>query len=274
MRVISLSTIPSRFEEIGPTLETLLTQTGHIDEVRLYVPQVYRRFPDYDGSVPKVPTGISIFRPDHDLGPASKILFAAKDLRDTDAQILFCDDDQIYGADWAEKLFEEQAKRPNECVALFGKLLSPEAGRTTCGREGATRRNSNFDWQYRVAKVRHQLSRLGGSPLLAPSRRRIGKSGYADILLGYGGVVVRPQFFDERSYTIPPVLWSVDDFWLSGMLARNDVPIWLPADFFAPLGSDAGNIESLFSATIDNADRTAANAACVRYMQETFGVWQ
>ncbi|EAS51101.1 conserved hypothetical protein [Aurantimonas manganoxydans SI85-9A1] len=274
MRVISLSTIPSRFEEIGPTLETLLTQTGHIDEVRLYVPQVYRRFPDYDGSVPKVPTGISIFRPDHDLGPASKILFAAKDLRDTDAQILFCDDDQIYGADWAEQLFEEQAKRPNECVALFGKLLSPETGRTTCGREGATRRNSNFDWQYRVAKLRHQLSRLGGSPQLAPSRRRIGKSGYADILLGYGGVVVRPRFFDEQSYTIPPVLWSVDDFWLSGMLARNGVPIWLPADFFAPLGSSASDIESLFSATIDNADRKAANAACVRYMQETFGVWQ
>ena len=44
------------------------------------------------------------------------------------------------------------------------------------------------------------------------------KAGFADILQGLGGVVVRPDFFDDEAFDIPDILWAVDDVWLSGML--------------------------------------------------------
>jgi hypothetical protein len=70
MTVISLSSIPPRFDKIGPTLETLLAQKADIESIRLYVPHVYRRFPDYDGAAPRVPKGIDVVRTAVDLGPA------------------------------------------------------------------------------------------------------------------------------------------------------------------------------------------------------------
>ena len=274
MRVISLSTIPPRFGEIGATIQSLVAQLDHADEIRLYVPKTYRRFPAYDGSLPALPEAVTVIRPDHDLGPASKVLFAAEELRGRDAQILFCDDDRIYPKDWASQLFEIQAERPGECVALFGKLLSPETGRTRSGLPGATRRSSTFDLEYRYAKLRYALKRLAGVPAVKPTRRRIGRSGHVDILMGFGGVVVRPEFFDDTATNIPPILWSVDDYWLSGLLALRGIPIWLSHELYAPLVSSASDIDSLLAATIEDADRGKANSACIRYMQETFGIWR
>jgi len=51
------------------------------------------------------------------------------------------------------------------------------------------------------------------------------KSGYIDILEGWGGVVFRPEFFDDFAWQIPDILWTVDDVWLSGCLERQGIPI-------------------------------------------------
>jgi hypothetical protein len=51
------------------------------------------------------------------------------------------------------------------------------------------------------------------------------KSGYIDILEGWDGVVVRPEFFDDFAWQIPDILWTVDDVWLSGCLERQGIPI-------------------------------------------------
>jgi hypothetical protein len=273
MRVISLSTIPPRFDRIGATIQSLVNQKDAADEIRLYLPKSYRRFPEYDGGLPELPAAVTVVRPDHDLGPASKVLFAAESLRGRGAQILFCDDDQIYPPDWSRQLFSIQAERPGECVALLGKLLSPKTRRTRSGLPGARRRNPNLDLGYRSAKLLYAARRLAGAPATKPTRRRIARAGYADILMGFGGVVIRPDFLDERALDIPPILWSVDDYWLSGMLAARGIPIWLSDQPFAPLASSAADVDALFDATIEDADRWEANASCIRYMQEHFGIW-
>lgn len=140
--VVSLSSIPPRFDKLEPVLNALLAQTAKIDEIRLYLPKTYRRFPDYDGSLPDVPRGVRIMRPNDDLGPASK------------------------------------------------------------------------------------------------------------------------------------VLWTVDDIWLSGHMERKGVPIWCLSGFEQP-PKIAGTDESgLFDAVIDGAGRAEANLACVRYMQDTYGIWR
>ena len=78
--IVSLSSIPPRFHKIGATLQALLGQSARIDRICLYIPEVYRRFPDWDGSLPEVPEGIEIHRTEADLGPATKVLAAAAHL--------------------------------------------------------------------------------------------------------------------------------------------------------------------------------------------------
>ncbi len=76
--IITLSSIPPRFGLLKPTLFSLLSQRLKAEEVRLYIPHKYRRFPDWDGRLPEVPAGITIVRCDEDLGPATKVLPAAQ----------------------------------------------------------------------------------------------------------------------------------------------------------------------------------------------------
>src|SRR5262249_34545989 len=128
LRIISLSTIPTRFKTLAPTLKSLLDQRARVHDIRLYIPRHYRRFPDYDGSVPEVPEGITIVRTEEDLGPASKVLFAVREQRANRGQILFCDDDRIFSPTWAADLFAAQDARANECVALIGKVISSDQG--------------------------------------------------------------------------------------------------------------------------------------------------
>jgi hypothetical protein len=273
LRIISLSSIPPRFATLGPTLESLVKQRGTVDEIRLYIPKHYRRFPNYDGAPPEVPSGVTVVRPEDDLGPASKVLFAAKTFQGRDAQILFCDDDKIFGPTWASDLFTAQASRPNECVALIGKILSANLGKSTLLEPKAIRARKN-SLALRVRRLQHKLtSILSGAQHVRPMGAAIAKAGYADILQGVGGVVVKPEFFDDVAHDIPEVVWAVDDVWLSGMLSRKGIPIWLPAGIAMPETTDAHDVESLYRATIEGATRREANRRCIAYMQQHFKVW-
>lgn len=98
--------------------------------------------------------------------------------------------------------------------------------------------------------------------------------GYVDIAQGFGGVLVRPEFFDEAFYDIPPVIWAVDDYWLSGHFERKGIPIWSPANIARPLDTSSRPISALHLSTLDGVKRDEANAACVKYMQDTYGIWQ
>ncbi|MBS8226763.1 hypothetical protein [Vannielia litorea] len=75
----SLSSIPSRSESLGPALEALVAQDVSVEKVILYIPKVYRRFPDYAGDLPSVPAGVEIRQPEEDFGAASKVLHALRD---------------------------------------------------------------------------------------------------------------------------------------------------------------------------------------------------
>ena len=79
MLIISLSAIPARFPKIGPILDSLVNQTAQVDKILLYIPNSYRRFPDWDGSLPDVPEGVEIRRTDDDIAVGiAKFLGGAK----------------------------------------------------------------------------------------------------------------------------------------------------------------------------------------------------
>jgi hypothetical protein len=277
LRVITLSSIPPRFDLIGPTLESLVAQHSAADAVELYIPRTYRRFPDYDGRLPPVPRGVTILQPQEDLGPSSKVLHAVRRHRGTpEAQILFCDDDRAYYPGWAEALFAEQTRRAEEAVALTGwnverTGLGPWTGRP---EPRHVKRSRRWDMDYRLKRIRQIVRGAGKVPIrLKPPRRLVARAGYADIFEGYGGVVVRPGFFDEEAYDIPKVLWAVDDVWLSGMLARRGIRIWVPADLYEPKNTVADLTEALYRWQTSNLTRAQLNAKCAAYLRETYGVW-
>lgn len=275
MRVISLTTIPPRFSLIGPTLASLLAQRAPADRVILCVPQRYRRFPDYGGSLPEVPEGIEITRPETDYGPASKVLHAARAFAGLPAEILFCDDDRIYPPGWSEVFVQARRQRPEDVIAPISWTTAEMFShpRTNPPQPQARRANRALDIPHQVKKRLWRLRRAFGADEEGPSHAHIAQAGYRDIFQGYGGVMLRPDFLPPEAFDIPPGLWAVDDIWLSGMLAKAGRGIWAPAAIKGPPLAAADRAAPLHAAEIDQMNRRRADIACFEHLRAEHGVW-
>ncbi|MBO9397083.1 glycosyltransferase family 2 protein [Shimia sp. R9_2] len=266
--VLSLTTVPPRFPHVDKNLARLLEQTADIAEINLYVARKYRRF-DYDAAdLPVVPEGVNLRVIDEDLGPATKVLPAAREYAGQDVQILFCDDDKLYDNQWAQRYVDAAKAHPDCCIVEeAGHLDNPVYAHD--GWQGSRGPRAQFlvkDWKYR-AKRAATFGKWKPSKALS--------SGYVDILEGWGGVLVRPEFFDEACYDIPDVLWTVDDVWLSGCLERRGIPIWLNTDnkIRSKEPKNEGSDAALRKFVYMGHDRIAANRACIDYFRETYGIW-
>lgn len=255
-------------------LENIQEQTTPIDEIRLYIPQRFRRFPDYDGQLPDVPRGVRVIRPDEDLGPASKILFAADDLKGEDCDIIFCDDDMLFKPDRFARILAAREGRKDICVTSESGFISRKKKIMPPSRNPAAHKKpKNLAYRMRRAGQIWREWRSGVKEE-KPYHPTLTNAGYVNIAQGYGGVLVRPEFFDALFYDIPPVLWTVDDYWLSGHFERKGISIWGAAGFERPHDTASREISALYLTVIEGANREAANDACVKYMQDTYGIWQ
>lgn len=117
MYAISLTSIPPRFECLGPVLTGLLAQRPAPARVILCLPRRYTRFP---GAVtpPPLPDGVDLLWHDTDLGPATKALPAALHLAGQMPRLIYCDDDWIMGPGWAAALLG--AAQPHEATTGQG----------------------------------------------------------------------------------------------------------------------------------------------------------
>ncbi len=280
-RIISLSTIPSRFPLVRNTLDCLVDQSAQVDEIWLVIPRHYRRFPDWDGSLPDVPKGVRIVRTDEDIGPATKVLAAAEILRGQDCSILFCDDDQFYHRTWAEGLYLAHEADKSRAVAMFGidvkRVLTKHASRTYRNPHGAPpKKKSRFlDLPYRVQRVKQQLRARQLNPRLAkPHRVHYSRGGYVDLLHGFGGVVVQPGFFVEADSRIPDHIWAVDDIWLSGVLTIRNIPIYVPGGIVKPKHHRAAGTHPLSHTVHNGLDRDEANIEGIKYFQDKHNIWK
>jgi hypothetical protein len=272
--IVSLSTIPTRFSGLDRVLKNILAQTAPIDEVRLYIPRKFRRFPDYDGALPDVPAGVRIIRPNDDLGPASKILFAADELKGEDCDIIFCDDDMLFEPDRFERIIAGRDGRLDHCVTSEAGFIVKKRKRMPASRHpNAARRPKDFHYRRQRLGQFWREWRTGETEE-KPYHPSITDPGYVNIAQGFGGVLVRPEFFDAAFYDIPTVLWAVDDYWLSGHFERKGVPIWGAAHFKRPAYTESRDVSALYLSVLDGANREEANNACIKYMQETYGIWQ
>lgn len=276
--VISLSTIPPRFAKIGPALKSLLAQTSRPEAIELYIPRTYRRFPQWGGALPEVPEGVRIVRVEDDLGPATKVLPAARAYRGQAVELLYVDDDIVFEKDWAQASLDLRKAHP-EAAVCGGGVTMQRLGLNWVAKAPLPRAVlAPLGYMQPGYHVRRLLSQAftfrGGTTMLSTPFRRIDRSGFVEIAEGCGGVALHPDFFDDAAFDIPPVLWTVDDVWLSGHLARRGIPIW--ADKTLNKGRavlEVSRTQALFRAVIEGADRDAANHACVDYMRKTYGIW-
>ncbi|MBD9528136.1 glycosyltransferase family A protein [Paracoccus sp. PAR01] len=264
--IITLSTIPPRFGLLGPTLDSLLRQKLPAQQILLQIPKSYRRFTDWDGRLPDVPTGVTISRCEADLGPATKILPACREFAGQDVDLLFCDDDKIYDRDWHARLKKARAEHPDACIVEAGDSLPDIADSARpADRLPRAARWSKKPLSYRIKRVLSLFTIK--SPIYA-------SSGFVDVLGGHGGVMVKPDWFGPEAWDIPPVLWTVDDPWLSGHLERQGIPIWLLAKVSRMRVSRAGGVDALHDLVEMDHGRVEADIAAIDYMRRHYGIWQ
>ncbi|WP_128515061.1 glycosyltransferase family A protein [Tabrizicola thermarum] len=276
--VITLSTIPPRFGSLGPTLLSLRAQSSRPEAIEVYIPKGYRRFPDWGGGLPEVPEGVRIVRSDEDHGPATKILPAAQAYRGQEVELLYVDDDHVYGRDWAAKSLALRKAHP-EAVICAGATTVDRLGVRWKAKEPLPRavlappHALQLGFQLRLALFRLRGGKVTARALF-PRFRKVESSGYADIAEGYAGVGIRPDFLDDAAYAIPAVVWAVDDVWLSGHYARRGIPVWADRELnLARAVLQSSRAEALNRAVIDGAGRDAANRACIDHMRRTYGIW-
>jgi hypothetical protein len=275
--IITLSTIPPRFAGIGPTLRSLVAQRSRPEAIELWIPHSYRRFPQWGGALPEVPEGVTLRRVEVDLGPATKVLPAIRERRGQAVEVLFGDDDRYFEPDWSARFLTVRKEHPDAALCATGTTVALVGGGWVAKQPLPRAVPAPPAHEQLGVLVRRLLGKaLSGpnGPKVAPRADMIAQSGYLDIAEGFRGVMVRPEFLDDLVYEIPPVLWTVDDVWISGHLTRRGVPIWADRRLNRVSMIRAQSAAApLYKATIEGADRAAANLACVQYMQQTYGIW-
>ncbi len=117
MYAISLTTIPPRFDRLGPVLASLVMQRPEPVAVYLCVPDAWHRFPGEGWAVDAL-DGVTILRSKEDFGPATKAIVAARRIVGQVPRLIYCDDDWIYPPGWAAALLS--AGSEGEAVAASG----------------------------------------------------------------------------------------------------------------------------------------------------------
>ncbi len=216
--VVALTTIPSRLPFLGPTLKSLLAQSVTPRAVLIHLPKRSRRerveyhVPDdlHDLKV------VEVVRCE-DWGPATKILPALLSSQ-AHQRIISVDDDRIYRPNFIEDLLTAADEHPEAAIGCCG-LRVP---------------HDRVDHRMNLVQRTFEGLRLGKGVSLRGARLRTPME--VDVLHGYGGLLVRPRFFDLDALAdfdaAPAAAWLEDDTWFAAhCTARKLIVPGRPASF-------------------------------------------
>lgn len=196
--IVSLSTLPDRIANLGPTLQCLIRQTRPPDEIVIAIPpasvrqQTAYSIPTFLRELPLV----RILHCERDWGPATKFIPSIQEelaASRPETLVVVVDDDRIYPRDAIETFLHYQTSLPNAALCFRGAAMP-----------------RSFDW--REAKMLH------GHNLRRPGR--------VAVITGCGSYLVQPKFFDASLWDYsgaPPAAFYMDDIWISGCLDRASV---------------------------------------------------
>ena len=196
--IASLSTVPDRVGNLGPTIRSLLKQTRPPDEIVLAIPEFSVRerrpyvVPKYILRLPRV----RVLHCPEDWGPATKFIGAIQDELTAGREntlIMVVDDDRLYPRDALETYLYYSEQLPNAALCFRGAAMP-----------------STLDWD--DAKM------IYGRDLRQPCP--------VAVITGCGSYIVRPRFFDRSLWDYsgaPSVAFYIDDIWISAWLSRRGV---------------------------------------------------
>jgi hypothetical protein len=196
--IVSLSTVPDRIKNLGPTIRSLLKQTRPPDEIVLAIPEFSVRerrpyiVPKYISRLPRV----RVLRCREDWGPATKFIPAIQDELAAGREntlIMVVDDDRLYPRDALETYLYYSEQFPDAALCFRGAAMP-----------------STLDWD--DAKMIHARDLREPRPVA--------------VITGCGSYLVRPRFFDRSLWDYsgaPSVAFYIDDIWISACLSLRDV---------------------------------------------------
>lgn len=121
--VVSLSTLPSRVNNIKPVLKSILKNTLKPDLIYLNIPKFsmrekveYKINPKNVEFDPK----IIVNRIDTDYGPITKLYPVLEKETDPDTVIICIDDDIIYDKNLIQTLYDQSVQNPESCICSRG----------------------------------------------------------------------------------------------------------------------------------------------------------
>ena len=230
--IISVTTIPSRLNNIIPVLDSIKNQTIISDEIVLVLPLKSLREqinPDIDpyniseniNNYIKL-NNITLMRPDYDLGPIMKLLpvLLREKKNKTDNIIISIDDDKKYFSNTIEDLINGYQR--NNCV---------------CARKGAILNFYDDNIKNRIianiniANINIANINIKEKPMRSADFTEDQKINF---IYGTGGVLYKPSFFKDDIFEELDNLYKshkeglyVDDAVISVFLMKNDIKMIL-----------------------------------------------
>jgi hypothetical protein len=196
--IVSLSTVPERIGNLGPTIRSLLRQTRPPDEIVLAIPEFSIReqrpyaVPEHVSRWPQM----RILHCRRDWGPATKFIPIVREELAAgrgNTLIMVVDDDRMYPRDALETYLHYNEQLPDAALCFRGAAMPRD-----------------LDWRH--AKM------IRASELRQPQS--------AAVITGCGSYLIQPRFFDESLWDYsraPQGAFYMDDIWISGCLARRNV---------------------------------------------------
>jgi hypothetical protein len=196
--IASLTTVPERIGNLGPTIRSLLRQTRPPDEIVLALPEFSIReqrpyeVPEYVSRLPR----LRILHCRRDWGPATKFIPIVREELAAgrgETLLMVVDDDRVYPRDALETYLHYNRQLPDAALCFRGAAMP-----------------RNLDWRdARMIRARE---------LRQPQP--------AAVITGCGSYLIQPMFFDESLWDYsraPRGAFYMDDIWISGCLARRNV---------------------------------------------------
>lgn len=237
--VISLTTIPSRINELKTSLECLSKQNIQPRQIYLNIPYKFKRkneeyvIPQWLHNYPN----LTILRTE-DYGPATKLLGTLKkgDINDNTI-IITVDDDTCYPENLILRLTVRAKQNPNLAIGVSGVELDFSV--------------NNADG---VARVREDNK-------------------YVSILEGFAGIAYRRNFFDEHIFEIldmPKCCYNSDDLYLSFNLAKNNISRQTLYNKFLSVRNIRQSNFGFGEDALYKLEQANRYADCIKYLQNKY----
>lgn len=253
MIIVSLTTIPPRFQYLYLTIQSILNQTIKPDKIIIHIPKIYNNFSYKNENLPQISSDNVIYnRETKDYGPATKLLGLYNtelyNNMSNDDIIIVIDDDRIYN----NKLVENFLKYSKNNIT---KVL------TVAGWDIETLTNNKYK-----TKIKKQ-----------PRGIEYSNPGYIDILGGCCGFLLTKKnspFNHKEIFEINSndEKYYVDDVFISGFLTLNNIDIYIIPN--AIFNDESRNINNNIYPLLTNpADRLKKNTKCIEYFINKYNIW-